>query len=73
MKRYIIIYQDCRITYHLLNPSNESIVDLSISQRDGIIIFVEMDNMALSTKLKQNGERFKYSWFFSFYTNNCLL
>ena len=53
--------KDSRITYHLLNPTNESIVDLSISQRDGIIIFVQMDKMALSTKLKQNGERLEYS------------
>jgi len=53
--------KDSRMTYHSLNPTNESIVDLSISQRDGIIIFVQMDKMALSTKFKQNGERLEYS------------
>jgi hypothetical protein len=53
--------KDSRMTYHSLNPTNESIVDLSISSRDGIIIFVQMDKMALSNKLNKNGERLEYS------------
>ena len=54
--------KDPTMTYHSLNPTDDSIVDLSIFQRNGVIIFVQMDKMALTNKLvNQHGERIPYS------------